>query len=217
MLVWQGYKLSQIIIKREVVWMKEYSKRNSRKAKKKTLSEQNGFHPPSGTTIAVIAGFLILMLAVTVPLNIYRHNRNIRKYSGAPVDRNEQLNFDVSVLEEFSDQGVVMNPDGTYSRHIVLKKDVDLRLWRDRERPRLPLKEQISEKYPGLEHFQSKEIKASGHLSEKCGFVSDERSHTAAIIRRVGWDYLIDLSVAAEGQSRYADYIDSVLDSIFFL
>ncbi len=168
-------------------------------------------------TAVILAGLAVILLAVLIPVLCIRHNREIRQYSGAETDDHEQLNFDVGALEEFSDGGMEMHPDGTYSRMLLLKHGIELRLWRDRERPRLPLREQIKEKYPDLAKYNTLSVEGhSAYLAEKCSFGADGRRHTAALIRRGGWDYLIDLS-SSDGQEEYTAYIDRILDTLFFL
>ena len=169
-------------------------------------------------TVVILAGLAVILLAVLIPVLCIRHNREIRQYSGAETDDHEQLNFDVGALEEFSDGGMEMHPDGTYSHRILLGGNVDLWLWRDRERPKLPLKERIGEKYPDFRGFKErKHDGTSEYIAEKCVFDSGGKTHTAALIRRSGWDYLLDFSADPKQSAKYADYIDRVLDGIFFL
>ena len=190
---------------------------NQQKAKK-SLGFPKGIPRPTPKAVALVVGIAVFALALAVTLLMMKHDRDIRKYSGAETDSREQLNYDVSALEEYIDKGADIHADGTYSRHIILKKEADLRLWRDRERHRLPLREQIKEKYPSPAHFSTLSTEGhSDHISEKCRFEADGRSHTAALIRRGGWDYLIDLSVAGKKRDAYAGYFDRVLDGIFFL
>lgn len=168
------------------------------------------------------AGVIIIALAATLPILQKRHDREIRQYSGAPTDTYEQLTFDTGQLGEFSDGGEQRNPDGTYSHHILCNGTVDVWLWRDRERPKLPLKNQITEKYPDLSHYQSRKPEGSSVIvSEKCRFTArdgvKETFHTSALIRRGGWDYLVDLSVDADKRDHYQQYFDDVIDGMFFL
>ena len=186
--------------------------------KQKNGGERRTLRKPSKAALAIVAGLVILALAVTVPLLMRRHDRDIRKYSGAPTDDHEQMNFDVSALGEYSDGGIDLHPDGTYSHRILLGENVDLWLWRDRERPKLPLKERIGEKYPDFRGFKErKHDGTSEYIAEKCVFDSGGKTHTAALIRRSGWDYLLDFSADPKQSAKYADYIDRVLDGIFFL
>ena len=166
----------------------------------------------------IIMRLIAVLIAVAAPILIIKHNRDIRRYSGAETDNLEQLNFDVGVLEEYRDGGMVRHNDGTYIRLILLKNNIELRLWRDMERPELPLREQIREEYPGLVAYKALSVEGhSEYLAEKCSFESDGRRHTSALIRRGGWDYLIDLSTSDGQEDTYKEYIDRVMDSVFFL
>ena len=117
------------------------------------------------------AGVLMIAMAVALPVLVRRHDRRIHQYSGAPTDTYEQLTFDTGQLGQFSDSGEQRSPDGRYSHHILCRGTVDVWLWRDRERPELPLQHQIREKYPDLSQYRSRKPEGrSVIVSEKCSF-----------------------------------------------
>ena len=187
------------------------------------IKESGGGVEKRGRLAAGVAsGVVILALVVTLPILLRRHDREIHRYSGAPTDNYEQLTFYTGQLGPFSDRGEQRSHDGRYSHHILCRDAVDVWLWRDRERPDLPLKHQIREKYPDLSRYQSrKQEGGSVIVTEKCSFTvkdgNKETFHTSALIRHGGWDYLVDLSVDSAMRDSFSQYIDQVIDGMFFV
>lgn len=189
--------------------------------------ERQGSHFPFRMTrrwmiVVTLAVMTLAALAVTVPFLIKRNREEMRKYSGAEADRSVQLLYDMDRIGEFAVVSEKPQPDGRYSEHIIVQNAIDVRLWRDFERPKLPCREHIEEKYPDLVGYSREKVPEGVFYSERGSFtVKDgngkEYSHTVVLLRRGGWDYLVDLSVGKESREIYADNMDEIINHMILI
>ena len=120
--------------------------------------KKHGFHLPFEMTrrrmiLIALTVTVLVTLTIAVPLLIKRYREEMWEYSGAKTDRSVQLLYDMDHMGDFSVVSDKLQADGRYSEHIVVEKAIDVRLWRNFERPKLPCREQIMEKYPDLSGY----------------------------------------------------------------
>lgn len=171
---------------------------------------------------SVIAATALVVLVVAIPFLIRYHRAEIRKYSGAKADTSVQLLYDMDRMGEYRVVSATLLPDGQYSEHIVVQETIDIRLWRDFERPKLPCREQIAEKYPDLTAYSRQKVPKNAIYSERGSFKATEedgkaRRHTVVLLRRDGWDYLVVFSVREGDRKEDTDIIDEIIDHMFFI
>ncbi|MBQ1398196.1 MAG: hypothetical protein IIY89_06855 [Clostridia bacterium] len=189
--------------------------------------KKHGFHLPFEMTrrrmiLIALTVTVLVTLTIAVPLLIKRYREEMWEYSGAKTDRSVQLLYDMDHMGDFSVVSDKLQADGRYSEHIVVEKAIDVRLWRNFERPKLPCREQIMEKYPDLSGYSQQKAPEDALYCQRGSFTVKDGdgtaySHTVVLLRRGGWDYLVDLSVRNESRDMYQDQIDEIIDRMILL
>lgn len=172
--------------------------------------------------VASAAAAVLVALAAAIPFLIRYHRAEIRKYSGAEADASVQLLYDMDRMGDYRVVKAKLLPDGQYSEHIVVQEAIDIRLWRDFERPKLPCREQMAEKYPDLTEYSRQKVPKGAIYSQRGRFKATdedggERCHTVVLLRRGGWDFLVDFSVKEGDRESYADEIDEIIDHMILI
>ena len=177
-------------------------------------------------TVAIISVASVLLaigLFFLIPRLINRYEAEKRSYSGAPVNLSEQLLFDTEELIKMKGVRTDKKPDGTYMEEVISEDGaISVLIMRDLERPRMSCGDLAKESYPGLTSLRSvSKDDQPDIVTERVSFsVSDgkggEQRHTAVLLRRSGWDYLVDFAVK-EGDGKSWDYIDTLIGHLFFM
>lgn len=170
----------------------------------------------------VTAVILLLAASAAAPFLLKWRQSQMRRYSGAEVNYGVKLLYDAEALGEFEVRNSFLAEDGTYREHIAGRYRSEIRLWRDFERPKLPCREAAEEKYPDLTDYSRGRVRKNVIYSERCSFSTDGDNgeilrHTFVIARRGGWDYYVDISVPENEMKSRSDYIDGILDTMYFL
>ena len=82
-------------------------------------------------------------------------------------------------------------------------------------------RKQAKELYPKLSVYSGQNAVNNEIVSENGSFIvkSDGKAykHTLLLLRREGWDYLVDFAVEKDRYSEFEEYINSLADSLFYL
>lgn len=188
---------------------------------------KQGKSPPPQTVQAVIAvslaAIVLIGIAVALPIAVRRHNRAIRQYSGAETDPAVHLQYDETALGDYKTVSSKLREDGRYHEELLAADGaVTIRLWRDFERPKMSLELQSREKYPDLRGYSGEWLSKNALVSQRGRFTTQEAdstviAHTVVLLRKGGWDYLADFSVNEKDRKTYADYIDSLIETMAFI
>lgn len=164
---------------------------------------------------------MIIAAIISVVVICRKIDSNSRQYSGEAVNLTEHLCFDVSIMGDFDVIESKSPPDGTYSEQLLAKNAVNIYVRRDFTRPDMSCKKQIKEKYPKLSSYSTKKVHSDSIISERAEFTQKydgiKYRHTVLLLRHNGWDYLVDFSVSADKYDDYSEYIDNLIDSLFYL
>ncbi len=196
--------------------MSESTKHNKRLLTRKHLDDR-------GKRIALITAIILLLAAsAAAPFLLKWRQSEMRRYSGSEVNYGVKLLYDAETLGEFEVRDSFLAEDGTYREHIAGRYSSEIRLWRDFERPKLPCREAAKEKYPDLTGYSGGKVHKDVIYSERCSFSTDGEGgeilrHTFVIARRGGWDYYVDISVPENEMKSCSDYIDGIVDNMYFL
>lgn len=176
---------------------------------------------------AALAGAVILPIAIIVvglltARHIKQQDELSRQYSGDEVNPATILCFDVSLLDEYKVIETTNTNEGCYTEYITVNGGtVDVRINKDFTRPNMSLKKQAAELYPELTQYKNQKPPKS-ELIDECGcfnLKTDEREswHRIYLFRRDGWDYRVDFSVSEETKATYEEYIDKLVESMFYI
>lgn len=171
--------------------------------------------------IAAAVCIVIIAAAVIIYIVSLQMDKQSRAYSGEQTNISLVLCFDVEIMGNFKVIETQNHDDGLYSEYLIAEDCVDIRLWRNFTRPKMSCKKQIKEKYPVLKGYSSKRVADDSILSERGKFsVKEEKEkyrHTVVLLRKDGWDYLVDFAVKDKDYKKYEDYIDKLINSLFYL
>lgn len=172
---------------------------------------------------SVAAALMALVLIFLTPYLMRRYEIRKKSYSGAPVNYSEQLLFDTEGLIRMKGIKSDKKPDGTYAEEIMSEDGaITVFICRDLERPHMSCGDLIKELRPGLTSLRSGSKKNDPSIvTERVTFKTAEKDggekrHTAILMRRNGWDYLVDFSVGANDSQSW-EYIDTLIDHLFFM
>lgn len=173
--------------------------------------------------IMLIAAAVLLLAASAAAPFMYRWKQEeMRRYSGAEVNQGVKLLYDVDTLGQFRVSDTFLDEDGTYREAISGSYGSEIRMWRDFERPKLPCREAAEEKYPALADYSGEGVPKGVIYSARYGFTTKGEDgkalcHTFVIARRGGWDYFVDISAPEWEKDSASEYIDGILDNMYFL
>ncbi len=172
--------------------------------------------------VIVSAAVILTIVAIVgiVHLTI-RSDKKSREYSGEEANLSLRLCYDVDVLGEFEVVETREKLNGIYSEHLIAQEAVDLRMWRDFTRPKMSCRKQALEHYPNLKSYSKQKVEGNEIVSEMGTFIvkADDKTykHMVVLLRREGWDYLVDFAVEKDKFSEFEDYINSLVDSLFYI
>lgn len=190
------------------------------------MKEKNKLCLPFSITRAKIIAAIVLLTvidaAIIVPIVCINLDKQSRQYSKEKADTELQLMFKPGSLGEFKVIETNSKSDGRYSEHVLGKNAVDIKIWRDFTRPKMSCQKQIKEKYPDMRRYSRQKTSEDSIVSEKAMFsVKDDNGithkHTVVLLRKSGWDYLVDFAVKEEDGEKYSDYIDKLINGLFYL
>lgn len=170
----------------------------------------------------ITASVMLLAAVAAVPFFLqWRHNDRL-KYSGAEVNDGVKLLYDAETLGNFRVTESFLAEDGTYRERISGMYRSEIRLWRDFERSPLPCREAAEEKYPELTAYSGERAHKNAVYSQRCRFSTAGESgetlrHTFVVARCGGWDYFVDIFVPEKESGASSDYIDGILDTMYFI
>lgn len=173
-------------------------------------------------TAAVIAGFVVLIAGI-VTVAVLCHNADVksREYSGEETNKSVMLCMDVKQMEKYEVLEVNDNGTGLYSENVLVEDCVDVHIWRDFTRPAMSCKKQILEKYPKLSGFKKQDVEDNSIIDERAVFYTKSDGgklfHTVVLLRKDGWDYLVDVAVNNDVADDYEEYVDNLIDGLFYL
>lgn len=160
-------------------------------------------------------------LAVTAVIMMNRADKKSREYSGEETNQALRLCFDVDILGDFEVVETKEGADGLYSEYIIAEKAVEIRIKRDFTRPKMSCRKQAKELYPKLSVYSGQNAVNNEIVSESGSFIvkSDGKAykHTILLLRRAGWDYLVDFAAEKDRYGEFEEYINSLADSLFYL
>ena len=171
---------------------------------------------------AVIAGFVALIAAIVI-IAMLCHNADVksRQYSGEETNDSLIMCMDVKRMEKYEVLEVHDDKTGPYSENVLAEGCVDIHIWRDFTRPAMSCKKQILEKYPKLSGFNKQKTGDNSIVTERAVFYTKSKGekffHTVVLLREGGWDYLVDVAVKNDIADDYEEYIDNLIDGLFYL
>ena len=170
----------------------------------------------------IIAGFVAL-IAVIVIIAVVCRNADVksRQYSGEETNDSLIMCMDVKRMEKYEVLEVHDDKTGPYSENVLAEGCVDIHIWRDFTRPKMSCKKQILEKYPKLSGFNKQKTGDNSIVDERAVFYTksdgEKLFHTVVLMREGGWDYLVDVAVKKDIADDYEEYIDNLIDGLFYL
>ncbi len=171
--------------------------------------------------IISIAVILTIALIVSGILLIIHSDKKSREYSGEDANLSLRLCYDVDILGEFEVIETRNGDNGTYSEYLIAHDNVDLRMWLDFTRPKMSCRKQASEHYPKLKSYSNQKVEGNDSVAEKGTFIvkDDDKTykHMVVLLRLEGWDYLVDFAVEKNKFSEFEDYINSLVDSLYYI
>ncbi|MDD6395393.1 MAG: hypothetical protein PUB37_04325 [Firmicutes bacterium] len=173
-------------------------------------------------TAIVIAGFVALIAAIVI-IAVLCCNADVksRQYSGEETNDSLIMCMDVKRMEKYEVLEVHDDKTGPYSENVLAEGCVDIHIWRDFTRPKMSCKKQILEKYPRLSGFKKQKAGDNPIIAERAVFYTksdgEKLFHTVVLLREDGWDYLVDVAVKKDIADDYEEYIDNLIDGLFYL
>lgn len=173
-------------------------------------------------TAAVIAGVWVLIAAIII-IAVVCHRMDVksRQYSGEQTNNSLIMCMDVNQMEKYEVLDLHDDGTGPYSENVLAEDCVDIHIWRDFTRPAMSCKKQILEKYSKLSEFKKQKTGDNSIISERAGFYTksggEKQLHTVVLLRREGWDYLVDIAVNQDVAQEYEEYINNLIDGLFYL
>lgn len=172
---------------------------------------------------AVILGLCAVIVAIVITAVVcHRSDVQSREYSGEATNDALRMCLDMNMIETYEVLDLQDDGTGPYSENLLLENCVNLHIWRDFTRPAMSCKKQILEKYTKLSGFKKQKVNDDSILSERVRFYTksedgDKLLHTTVLLRKDGWDYLVDFAVKEEISEEYEEYINNLIDGLFYL
>lgn len=191
--------------------------------KKIKLARLKEFLFKSRRRTAIIIASLIALVASIVITAVVCHRMDVksRQYSGEQTNAALIMCLDVKQMEKYEVLELYDDRTGPYCENVLAENCVDIHIWRDFTRPDMSCKKQILEKYPKLNGFKKQKTKNNPIISERAAFYTksdgEKLLHTVVLLRREGWDYLVDIAVNENISQKYEGYIDNLIDGLFYL
>ena len=193
---------------------------SDKKTKSARLKE---FFLQSKRRTAIIIVIVCVLIAGNVAVAVLYHNADVesREYSGEETNKSLIMCMDMTKIKKYDVLEVNDSGTGVYSENVLVEDCVDVHIWRDFTRPKMSCKKQILEKYPKLSGFKEQDVEDESIIDERAVFYTksdgEKSFHTVVLLRKSGWDYLVDVAVKNDIADDYKEYIDNLIDGLFYI